>query len=183
MDYLQLLKSLLPRGRAWGARSGSTMAKFLQVFANELERLHNRVLDALDEAFVNTMSETVDDWENEYGITPGYSDTLEDRRAAISIKKNNEGGQSITRFLAICKEVTGYSSSDPGVTPHVRITEHDYPRFRVGISHVGDKLYGNDTGYSKWTWFIRGTDVETLLAGIFTYDLIPANTEVFLVNE
>jgi uncharacterized protein YmfQ (DUF2313 family) len=183
MNYLNLLKSLLPPGRAWTARSGSTFSKFLNVFANEMQRFQGRCDVAQGEMLPSTVTETIAEWEAEYGIVPGVSDTLAVRQARLHAKYLADGGQSAEYFLTLCAAL-GYNVGG-STNPHIRITQNDFRPFRVGISKVGDPVNDNVTGSSAFTWVIRGTNVETdaALIALFNYDIIPAHTEVMFVNE
>jgi uncharacterized protein YmfQ (DUF2313 family) len=183
MDYLQMLKNLLPRGRAWTARIGSTLSNLLNIFSNELDCLHGRVNDMIGEAFVLTVtSETIADWETEYGITPGINDTLAVRRARLRKKRYPRVGTTWNRgqsipYLYSLFAAAGWNVPVNGVPsatdPHVEIVEKPYEPFRVGISRVGiDSVYWG-AGCSVFSIIIKGTDIlvddvpNPLLAAIF----------------
>jgi uncharacterized protein YmfQ (DUF2313 family) len=168
-----MLKSLLLRGSAWTARIGSTMSDFLQVFANELELLGDRVTDAIAEAFTLTATETLPDWEEEYGIIPGQGSDAE-RQARLQAKKYPRVGNTWNRgqsipFIYSMFLAAGWNipvDGTPSTTdPHVEIVEHPCLPFRVGISKIGDALYWG-TGYSVFTVIIKGTDMLVTVNGV-----------------
>lgn len=168
-----MLKSLLPRGRAWTARIGSTLSSLLNIFSNELDLLHARVVALLLEAFTLTATETLPDWEEEYGIIPGQDSDAE-RQARLQAKKYPRVGSTWNRgqsiqFIYSMFAAAGWNIPVDGtpstLDPHVEIVEHPCLPFRVGISKVGDSVYWG-TGFSVFTVIIKGTDMLVTVNGV-----------------
>lgn len=138
-DYLRLLMNLMPKGPAWTEND-----VLLSGEAEELARLHNRVMDLLEEYDPRTTIELFSEWEKEYGLpdpclTIGPS--LIERRAALVSKVFNIGGQSPAFFIAVAAAL--------GFT----ITITEFHPFRVDINAVGDALYAEEWGYA---WQVNG---------------------------
>lgn len=134
-DYLRLLINLMPKGPAW-----SEADPLLDGEAEELARLHNRVMDLMEEYDPRTTVELFGEWETEYGLPDPClttAQTLIERRAALVAKVFGIGGQSPSFYIAIAAAL--------GFT----ITITEFTPFRVGAGAVGDHLYGTDW-YFAW---------------------------------
>jgi uncharacterized protein YmfQ (DUF2313 family) len=85
---VSMLRGLLPRGKAWEAETGTVFASLLTAIAQEPTRLLARVDVLFDEADPRTTTETIDEWENDFGL-PGKCEqpaTLSARRVALVAK-------------------------------------------------------------------------------------------------
>lgn len=105
-EYLGMLRGLLPRGPIWSPEPGSNLEALLLVIGDELARLHNRVVDALDEADPRTVTaETIDAWERAYGLPdpcdPSPPTSLSQRVAAVSARVAQSGGQSADYYIRV----------------------------------------------------------------------------------
>ncbi len=134
-DYGLALRQLLPRGVVWTDDPTSKLGLALLAWADELARVHNRLLDLVEEADPRTTSELVGDWERVLGLPdpcdPTPPTSTSDRRAAIVARLVETGGQSIAYYteVALALEVV------------ITITEQQHGvAFRVGVGRVGGRL-------------------------------------------
>lgn len=79
-EYARMLYSLLPHGKLWRV-IGSKLYELFLGNADELVRLHGRLLDLIEESDPTTADELLPEYEEELGLTAAA--TLEERRAAI----------------------------------------------------------------------------------------------------
>lgn len=132
-DYVRLLVSLLPKGKAWNKEPDSNLAEILYGFAAELKRVEDRMEDLTTEARVTTTSELLDDHERDFGLPDQFSDTLAtdaQRVDAIHAKLIATGRQNKQYFVSIASAL-GYD---------VIIVEHS-PAW-CGIVRCGDRCGG-----------------------------------------
>jgi len=148
-DYIAQLRGLLPRGVAWG--NGSNLNNLITAMADELVRVDSRAVALHDEADPKTTNELLSDWERLAGLpdncTGMLAETVQQRRADLLSKLTQQGGQSPQYFIDLA-EMLGYT---------VTITE--FRPFRVGISTVGQNLYGEDWIFS---WRVNASAVAPL---------------------
>lgn len=150
-DYLRLLVNLMPKGPAW-----SESDPLLAGAAEELARLHNRVMDLLEEYDPRTTVELFGEWETEYGLPDPClitTPTLIERRAALFAKVFGLGGQSREFFIAVAAAL--------GFT----ITITEFRPFRVGHGAAGDPLCGEDW-YFAWQVNAPLTTVRDFSVGL-----------------
>ena len=135
-DYVELLRRLQPRGVVWRAIVGSRFDLWIQAAAEELARVHNRMLDVLEaEMFPGTASETLDAWLTALGL--GLGDGYD-----IPATEAEQQDLATSRWLATGGGTPDYYvdvAGDMGFT--ITITETPYEPFRVG-DRVGERLYG-----------------------------------------
>lgn len=96
-DYVQELKQLLPRGKAWPRAVSKTLHKLIVGIAPEFERVEGRSEDLLAEMDPRSMTELLPDWETFAGLPELCAPpptTLADRRAALTAKIISRGGWS-----------------------------------------------------------------------------------------
>lgn len=79
-EYKRQLISLFPRGRLW---TFETLGDFLTGAATELTRVDVRAAEGLAETDPNTVNETLEEWEEQYGLD-GTGTTTERKSALIS---------------------------------------------------------------------------------------------------
>ena len=159
-QYVELLKNLLPRGKAWPKGVNTTFHKMLHAFAAEMERFDIRLShDLVDEADPNTTLELLSDWERIAGIpddpnTP-LADTIELRRRDVLRKITLQGGQS-RKFYIDLAAIMGFT-----------ITITEYREFKAGLARAGDRV-SNGLWVFAWTvnasthtvtWFRAGKNV------------------------
>lgn len=98
--YARQLKQLLPRGSLWNLAPESWLSKLLLGLADELARIDARAQDLLNEWDPRTATETLDDWERVFGVTPP-SAVAADRRIAIAAAVTARGGSTPAYFVAV----------------------------------------------------------------------------------
>ena len=107
-EYKGLLKSLLPKGRAWTRAITATIDQLLYGMAEELARVETRGYEFLTEAYPSLATEMITEHETEYGI-PEYGQTLRDniseRRADIVAKLVSRGQQDKEYFIFIAEKL------------------------------------------------------------------------------
>lgn len=138
-DYVRLLTNLMPKGPAW-----SEQDPLLDGEAEELARLHNRVMDLLEEYDPRTTVELFGQWETEYSLPDPcltVSPSFIERRAALVAKVFGLGGQSPAFYVAVAAAL-GFA-----------ITITEFRPFRVDFNAVGDALYGEDWCFA---WQVNG---------------------------
>lgn len=149
-QYAEQLDALLPKGLAWPRESDARMRALTQGLAIELSRVDARGDDLLSEVLPSSTLEMLSDWERAVGLPdPCVPDgsTLQERRAALITRLTSTGGQSRAFFIALA-ESFGYT-----------ITITEFRPFRVGVSAVGDALYGDDWMYA---WRINAPETTVV---------------------
>lgn len=134
-DYLQQLINLSPQGLAWPTDPNSNWVKLLDALAQTLARIDTQAVLLSNEAFPDTTTQLLPDWERVAGLPDNCSslgDTYEIRRFNLITKLTNAGGQSIQYFINYAATL-GYT-----------ITITEFIPFMVGRSHVGDPICGKD---------------------------------------
>lgn len=150
-EYRELLKALLPPGRAFPRERGTTLDGLLGAMAEELARLDARGERLLVEAIPSTTTELLPDWERVAGLPDNcsgiLSETLQGRRADLVTKLTSVGGQSRAYFIALAASL--------GFT----ITITEFRPFRAGLSTAGDSLTNGDWVF---TWQVNGPPVPVI---------------------
>jgi len=157
----------------------SKLSVFISIFGSELSRFYERVQAAIKEFFPQSATETIDQWENDYGIIPDDSVALDTRRKRVLAQMNATGGQSVEYFYTLAEKL-GYNRYPSTEEPYIEIVEFAFLPFRVEISEIeNDSIYDQDTGGSIFTWKVVGTSVTTDMAlqTLFTKNK-PAHTEI-----
>ena len=117
--YLDLLKFLLPPGRALPRQTGTVLDSLLHALAEEFARVDLRAIQALDEANPATTLELLQDWERVAGLPDPcvgvLAETIQGRRDALIAKLTQSYGQSRQFFINLAAAM--------GFT--ITITEHD----------------------------------------------------------
>jgi uncharacterized protein YmfQ (DUF2313 family) len=153
-DYQNQLTSLLPKGPAWHADTGSVLAQLLAAWSTELARIDNRLNDLINEADPRSTYELLLDYERIFGLPAdcmaGIEQTIQQRYAALLTQMTTIGGQSRAYFIALAL-AAGYV-----------ITITEFTPFTVG-STVADILYGSDW---QFAW-----QINAALTGAVTYFL------------
>ena len=134
-QYRDLLKRLLPPGKAWNRAMGSVISKLLHGFAEEFVRIEQRGEDLLIERDTRTTDELVTDHESDYGL-PDTGDslypTLAGRREELQASLLKVGQQFSQYFIDIMEKL-GYT---------VIVQEHT--PFWAGIGAAGDPCGDQD---------------------------------------
>lgn len=109
-QYLNNLRSLMPKGKAWARENEAGLTRLLRAFATPLMRVHNRAVDLIDEADPRTSVELLPDWERVCGLPDpcsGQPESLAERRDQVVAKLAARGGQSIPFFIELASNL-GY---------------------------------------------------------------------------
>ncbi len=123
-EYKQLLKSLLPKGKALTQAADSYFDQYMKALAEEFVRVDDRQDDLITERQVLFTSELLEEHESDYNITDP-AENLEDRRTALYAKLIARGGQYKEYFESIANGM-GYE-----------ITIEEFQPFFAGISTAG----------------------------------------------
>lgn len=129
VEYLRLLQSLLPKGKAWNRDESSVLTEFLYGEAEELSRVDKRSDDLLQERDTRYASELLVDHELDLGLPDECSEsslTITERRRAAHSKLIAQGQQSPSYFIELAAAY-GWT---------IIITE--YTPFWCGIGMAGD---------------------------------------------
>jgi len=135
LEYLRLLQSLLPRGKAWNKDDGSILTEFLYGEAEEFTRVDERSSDLLPEQNTLTTDELLTNHENDLGLPECFplADTIQLRRNKANAKLVLHGKQNKSHFIDLLEIFTdGYI---------IKITE--YTPFWSGIGVSGDPCGDN----------------------------------------
>lgn len=106
--YLRQLKSLMPRGRF--LLFDGVFGAVLQVWADELLRLEERTADGVLERRPATASETLEEWEDQYGL-PSTGST-DERWARVDSKRRKKRRTRPVDYQERFAPVLDVSSSD-----------------------------------------------------------------------
>lgn len=165
----QALEQLYPKGKIWE----STLKKDVSfdVRTERFVELYRLMESILDETDIRTASLKLNDYAEEYGVD--ITDlSVADARAAIGLKMNASGGQSVSYFENLLK---GYGATG--------VVEECTP-FVCGLSETGsaDQCGDEDTAYM---WFVEitenGSDIETLTDFLLKY--APAHTVLTVIQN
>ena len=140
--YVGAILGLLPRGdRIWSLMTESRLRDWARAAAKEWGRVHNRLLDLLDEADPRTADETIDGWEELLGLPrDGYTPTtLAERQAAAWAAYTASGGGSADYLVEMAAR-HGYT---------ITITRSgDFPAWRCDSSGCDEPLRGESWLFS-----------------------------------
>lgn len=146
-QYVQLFKTLLPKGKAWNKESGSTLDKFLFGLAEELVRSDNQIAKLLSETDPRTSTELLPEWESAVGLPDEcqeISESIGERRNDVFRKFSTAGGQSPQYFIDLAATF-GYT-----------VTIRNLLSFRAGRGRAGDQIWGWDF---RFYWEVYSDDV------------------------
>lgn len=149
LEYRKLLQSLLPKGAFWTRAEDSTLTQLLNAFGDELARIEERGEDLILEAFSDTITELLEEWEEDFDLPPAgfdLSTTTEGRRADISARIIAVGQQNKEYFEEIATAL-GYTI---GVT--------EFEKSLVGIITIGDSIIAPERCVFYWMVDVYVTD-------------------------
>lgn len=165
----QALKQLYPKGKIWGSSLSKDVSFDVrtELFV-ELYRLMEGILDETD---IRTAALKLKDYAEEYGVD--ITDlSVADARAAIGLKMNASGGQSVSYFENLLK---GYGATG--------VIEECTP-FVCGLSETGsaDQCGDEDTAYM---WFVEITEGGSNLKALtnFLLKYAPAHTVLTVIQN
>ena len=152
IDYLRLLQSLLPFGKAWNRDEDSILTEFLYGQAEEFARVEGRSIDLLQERDTRLAYELLIDHETDLGLPDDcstLSETIQERRRVAHSKLIAVGQQNPAYFIELAAAL-GWT---------VSITE--YSPFWCDISVAGDSC-GDQSSIFYWKVTIQ-LGVETII--------------------
>lgn len=161
---------LLPRGAIWRRGADRFLQKLLLAASDELARIYERAVDLLGEQHPLQVTETIDEWEAEYGLPlPCLPPTLtlQGRREALAAKVRGGGGQSLQYFVDVCAAA--------GIT----VTAREEQPFYVGVHGCGDPVGETDWAY---VWTLTAPDAESATIVACLLDQIqPSHTYLVVI--
>lgn len=151
-EYRHLQETLLPRGRIW-RRPGSALASLLDALGAEWARVHNRLLDVLEESDPRTADELLAEWLVALGLpTPcaALPSTTADKRRLAHAAFIASGGNTPAHIVAVAAAL--------GL--EVTVTEEQKP-LRAGF-RAGERCYSEAWAH-VWTVVVPPESEGTLL--------------------
>ncbi|PAA14447.1 putative phage tail protein [Pseudomonas fragi] len=142
-DFTSALLGLLPRGRVWPKELSSIQAQAASCFAPTFQRISDKAVDLIADAFPGTTSDLLSEWELTLGLpdsctVPG-SQTIAERQLAVAEKISAAGGPQRSYYLQMATQL--------GLTAVI----DEFQTACVGPSSAGDFLYGD--GW-PWSWIV-----------------------------
>jgi uncharacterized protein YmfQ (DUF2313 family) len=113
-QYARLLKSLLPRGRAWN-KEDPILSQLLSGKAVELARVDSRVDDLLRERDTRTTVELITEHEEDFGLAAG-SQSISQRQVSLNTKLKATGSLMPSYYIALAAAL-GYTITIELYTP------------------------------------------------------------------
>ncbi|MFT3843357.1 MAG: DUF2313 domain-containing protein [Myxococcaceae bacterium] len=141
--YGRMLRALFPPGRAFNLEVGGVISETCEALAVELQRVHDRGVDLINETDPRTAVETLPDWERVFGLpnvfVPEILPTIAERQVAVTAMYVWRGGQSYSFFANLVK-ACGYSLASIDLFAGTGL-------LRVG-DRVGKRCYGKKYAYA-----------------------------------
>ncbi len=137
-NYIDMLVSLLPPGKAWSRESESVLYKLLSGFAPELVRIEEQARKLIDEARPLTATETIEEWEEEQGFPDTYYDIpeeLEARRQQVAGRMYFSGEERIPNKAFWIEQALRLGYTITSIDDEVETDP-----FEVGRSAVGNPI-------------------------------------------
>jgi uncharacterized protein YmfQ (DUF2313 family) len=191
-QFRQALANHLPQGEAFRAKNmaETVMYKLLFALAYTYWLLDERAFDLIDEMFPQTVLESLDEWELEYGLpAPCYAGlelTTEERQKILLTKFASIGGQNADYYIKIADDlgftitITEYNGArytqDPYTTTQYGLTSHPY-EWHVNVSGV-ETIYGKYTTDRYTTTQYSKLGIDTSILECVINELKPAHTQV-----
>lgn len=113
-NYKQLLKSLLPKGKAWNNDEGTVLDQLLHAKGDELSRIDNRIVDLLKERDTRLTLELLVDHEYDLGLPDECTEigiTIQERRNVAHAKFIELGGLNRQYYIDLM-DYLGWGSID-----------------------------------------------------------------------
>lgn len=135
--YRAALIKLLPPGDGLAKWAASNVYNLVEGASIELARVHDRVLNLLEEADPSTADELLGEWETLVGLPDecAAADTPEDRRALVVARLRGIGGHAPDDYQAVAEALLG--------TDLVSLDYERYFPFTAG-SEAGDALTNDE---------------------------------------
>ena len=137
--YAAMLGKLLPRGPIWDGAQAA-LGALMTALGAELNEVHARLVQVMEEAYPNTADETLSDWLRVWGL-PGPCSTMpatdDGKRELLAGKVAAQGGQSRAYYIGIVRAILGDLAAE------VTITERPYGAvFRAWSGRAWDPVNG-----------------------------------------
>jgi uncharacterized protein YmfQ (DUF2313 family) len=165
------LRRSFPPGSLFTMPEESNLWKVLLAAGDEISRIYQRVQDLLRQYFPSQADEMLDDWEGELGLPstcyPAPT-TTDGRRAAISSKAYQLGGQSPAYYIGVAAKL--------GIV----ITIEEPSPFYVGFHGCGDPVGGLSW---RFTWIVHCPVGTTAQLACVLGTIQPSHTEMMFVEE
>lgn len=132
LDYKKTMIRLSPTGPCWPTEDNSTWVSLFDALSQEFARVDASACDLVDEAFPDTTTALLENWERILGLPDIFSDpsqTIEERRGVVLFKMRARGGQSADYFEDLI-DALGYASRVSDIEP-----------FAADYSYAGDFLF------------------------------------------
>jgi len=123
IEYRKLLQSLLPKG-FFNKNEESILTQFLNGLGDELSRVEGRSEDLIDEAFSGTITELLEEWEEDFnlpefgqelaGTTSGRRATIKSKIVAVG-QQNKEYFEEIALALGWTIDITEFEKGLAGI--------------------------------------------------------------------
>jgi uncharacterized protein YmfQ (DUF2313 family) len=140
-QYAEMIKTLLPRGKAWSRDTTLNFQQLWESMAQELQRVDSRAgTDLFNNLDPRTATEMLSDWERICDIPDGVIETTvaptnAGRQADIVRKLTQQGGAYANLFIAMAA-FFGYTITIQEVYPAV-----------AGVCRAGQRCYGSNWLY------------------------------------
>lgn len=169
LQYKNLLKSLLPRGRALTRAIDSFLDQLLYALAEEFSRLEERAYDLVNESVVSKATELIPEYEEEFALpNPGLElkTTIAGRRADILAKMISVGQQNKGYYEEIAAAM-GYD-----------VVFETFRCLRSGTIRAGSSL-GEELAF--YVWLVR-VDLNGS-KGAFDLGFFPEEVDCLAAND
>lgn len=157
LEYLRMLQSLLPKGRAWNRAPDSILTQVLYGTSDELSRLDERSEDLQGERDTRTANELLPEHETDLGLPDDCSDaaaTITERRADAHARLLALGQQDKQYFIDLAASL-GYE-----------ITITEYTPFWCGLGVAGDPCGDQEVIFTWTVNTVFGAESVFFVAGV-----------------
>lgn len=115
-QYKELIKSLLPKGRAWTRDADSIFDQYCYALGEEFARIESRQGDLNLECHVTLATELLSEHEEDYGLVDGSAYSTAERRAILHAQLLSVGGLYPNYYIDLIAAL-GYTISITEYTP------------------------------------------------------------------
>lgn len=171
-EYRKLIQSLLPKGAFWTKANNSNFVELLNGLGEAQSRIEGRSEDLRLEAFSQSITETLEEWENDFGIpAQGFelAPELQGRRGVIAVSK-----------IAVGQQDSGYFIEIAGTLNWI-ITITEFPKSLPGLLTVGDSIITPEESVFYWMVNVWVTDPNRGNINQLAYELslrAPGHTQI-----
>jgi len=137
-QYARLKQFLLAPGKAFNRIVGSDLTALIEGLCEEFDRLDQRATDIIEEAYPNTTTELLPDYERVFALPDSCIDqeqSIAERRVAL-VEKMTYTGEATPASIEAGAAALGFD-----------IEVIEYKPFQCGVSVCGDPLSNDDWIY------------------------------------